>query len=76
MDDKIPDWWKKTWRSWMDLCPELDLTSPAIVAEVTARRNAHNNAQAALHAADNNHVGNTMDRWYDTGSTQWGYWAS
>ena len=42
--------------SWMDLCPELDLTSPAIVAEVTARRNAHNNAQAALHAADNNHV--------------------
>ena len=42
--------------SWLDLCPELDLTSPAIVAEVTARRNAHNNAQAALHAADNNHV--------------------
>ena len=42
--------------SWMDLCPELDLTSPAIVAEVTARRNARNNAQAALHAADNNHV--------------------
>ena len=42
--------------SWMDLCPELDLTSPAIEAEVTARRNAHNNAQAALHAADNNHV--------------------
>ena len=42
--------------AWMDLCPELDLTSPAIVAEVTARRNAHNNAQAALHAADNNHV--------------------
>ena len=42
--------------SWMDLCQELDLTSPAIVAEVTARRNAHNNAQAALFAADNNHV--------------------
>ena len=42
--------------SWMDLCPELDLTSPAIVAEVAARRNAHNNAQAALFAADNNHV--------------------
>ena len=42
--------------SWMDLCPELDLTSPATVAEVAARRNAHNNAQAALHAADNNHV--------------------
>ena len=42
--------------SWMDLCPELDLTSPAIVAEVTQRRNAHNNAQAALFAADNNHV--------------------
>ena len=42
--------------SWMDLCPKIDLTSPAIVAEVTARRNAHNNAQAALHAADNNHV--------------------
>ena len=42
--------------SWMDLCPELDLTSPAIVAEVAARRNAHNNAQAALFAADSNHV--------------------
>ena len=38
------------------LCPELDLTSPAIVAEVAQRRNAHNNAQAALFAADNNHV--------------------
>ena len=42
--------------SWMDLCPELDLTTPAIVAEVTQRRNAHNNAQAALLAADENHV--------------------
>ena len=47
---------KRLEEAWMDLCPELDLTSPAIVAEVTARRNAHNNAQAALHAADNNHV--------------------
>jgi len=42
--------------SWMDLCPELDLTSPAITAEVQARRAAHQNAQAALHQADENHV--------------------
>ena len=57
MDDKIPRLMEEELEeSWMDLCPELDLTSPAIVAEVTARRNAHNNAQAALHAADNNHV--------------------
>ena len=35
--------------SWMDLCPELDLASPAIVAEVQARR-------AALAAANDAHV--------------------
>ena len=35
--------------SWMDLCPELDLASPAIVAEVQARR-------AALAAANDVHV--------------------
>ena len=40
----------------MDLCPELDRTSPTVQAEVVARRNAHNNAQAALVAADNTHV--------------------
>ena len=56
MDDKIPDYGRRLEESWMDLCPELDLNSPAIVAEVAARRNAHNNAQAALFAADNNHV--------------------
>ena len=42
--------------SWMDLCPELDLTSPPIVAEVQARRAAHQQAQAALQAANDAHV--------------------
>ena len=42
--------------SWMGRCPELDLNSPAIQAEVVARRNAHNNAQAALRAANDQHV--------------------
>ena len=42
--------------SWMDLCPELDLLSPAIVAEVQARRAAHQNAQAAVQAADDQRV--------------------
>ena len=42
--------------SWMDLCPELDLLSPAIVAEVQARRAAHQNAQAAVQAADDRRV--------------------
>ena len=42
--------------SWMDLCPDLDLTSPPIVAEVQARRAAHQNAQAALLAANDQHV--------------------
>ena len=40
----------------MDLCPDLDLTSPATVAEVQARRAAHQNAQAALLAANDQHV--------------------
>ena len=39
-----------------DFCPELDLTSPAITAEVQARRAAHQNAQAALAAANDAHV--------------------
>ena len=42
--------------AWMDLCPELDLASPAIVAEVQARRAAHQTAQAALAAANDAHV--------------------
>ena len=42
--------------SWMDLCPELDLASPPIAAEVRARRVAHQNAQAALAAANDAHV--------------------
>ena len=42
--------------SWMDLCPELDFASPAIVAEVAARRAARQNAQAALLAANDAHV--------------------
>ena len=48
--------------SWMDLCPELDLNSLAIQAEVVARRNAHNNAQAALQAANDQHV---IEPWTD-----------
>ena len=40
----------------MDICPELGLTSPAILAEVAARRAAHQNAQDALAAANYAHV--------------------
>ena len=43
--------------SWMDLLPELDLMSPAIV-----QRQQHNAQQAALFAADNNHV---VEPWTD-----------
>ena len=32
--------------AWMDLLPELDLTTPVIQSEVTRQRNAHNQAQA------------------------------
>ena len=42
--------------SWMDLCPELDLNSPPIQAEVQARRQAHTTAQKALAAADEKYV--------------------
>ena len=42
--------------SWMDICPELDLNSPLVQNEVAARRVAHNNAHAALVAADDTHV--------------------
>ena len=44
------------------ICPELDLTSPAILAEVAARRAAHRNAQAALAAANDAHV---LQPWTD-----------
>ena len=48
--------------AWMDLLPELDLNSPAIQAEVLLRRNAHNNAQAAQAAADDQHM---IEPWTD-----------
>ena len=48
--------------SWMDLLAGLDLTSPAIQAEVVLQRQRHNAQQAALLAADNNHV---VEPWTD-----------
>ena len=42
--------------AWMDLCPELDLNSPPIQAEVQARRVALLLAQNALAAANDAHV--------------------
>ena len=48
--------------SWMDLCPKLDVKSPPVQAEVVARRNAHNNAQAALQAAGDTRV---IQPWMD-----------
>ena len=42
--------------TWMDLCPELDLNSPPIQAEVAARRVQHQQQQAALLAANDQHV--------------------
>ena len=42
--------------SWTGLCPEVDVNSLAIQAEVAARRAAHNNAQAALAAANDAYV--------------------
>ena len=46
----------------MDLLAELDLMSPAIQAEVVIQRQRHNAEQAALFAADNNHV---VEPWTD-----------
>ena len=48
--------------AWMDLLPELDLTTPVIQAEVTRQRNAHNQAQALQAAADDQHV---IEPWTD-----------
>ena len=42
--------------SWMDLCPELDLNSPPIQAEVAQRRVQHQQQQNALLAANDQHV--------------------
>ena len=42
--------------SWMDLCPELDLNSPPIQAEVAQRRLQHQQQQAALQVANDQHV--------------------
>ena len=48
--------------AWMDLLPELDLTTPVIQAEVTRQRNAHNQAQALQAAADDQDV---VEPWTD-----------
>ena len=48
--------------AWMDLLPELDLTTPVIQAEVTRQRNAHNTAQAAMAVADDQHM---IEPWTD-----------
>ena len=42
--------------SWMDLLPDLDLMSPAIQAEVALRRQQHHANQAAILAANDQHV--------------------
>ena len=48
--------------SWMDLLPDLDLMSPVVQAEVTIQRQAHNAQQAAMQAADDQHV---LEPWTD-----------
>ena len=42
--------------SWVDLCPELDLNSRPIQAEVAQRRPQHQQQQAALQLANDQHV--------------------
>ena len=42
--------------SWMDLCADLDLNSPPIQAEVAQRRLQHQQQQAALQLANDQHV--------------------
>ena len=46
----------------MDLLPDLDLMSPVVQAEVTIQRQAHNANQAALLAANDQHV---VEPWTD-----------
>ena len=42
--------------SWMHLLPELDLMSPVVQAEGALQRQQHNNNQAALATANDQHV--------------------
>ena len=45
------------WNGWQDFRSDwIDLTSPQVQGEVIARRTAHNNAKAALLAANDTHV--------------------
>ena len=60
MDDEISS--SRLAESWMDLLPDLDLNLSVVQAEMTFRRNAHNNAQAALQVADDQHV---IEPWTD-----------
>ena len=46
----------------MDLLPDLDLMSPVVQAEVTIQRQAHNANQAAMLAANDQHV---VEQWTD-----------
>ena len=48
--------------SWMNLLPDLDLMSPVVQAEVARQRTAHTNAQAAMLAADDQHM---VEPWTD-----------
>ena len=48
--------------SWMDLSPEIDLMSPVVQAEVKLQRQQHNANQAAMQAADDQHV---IEPWTD-----------
>ena len=48
--------------AWMDLLPELDLTTPVVQAEVLRQRNAHTAAQNAAAAADDQHM---IEPWAD-----------
>ena len=48
--------------AWMGLSPDLDSMSPVVQAEVARQRTAHNNAQAAMAAADDQHM---IEPWTD-----------
>ena len=76
MDDKIPDCGRRLEESWMDLCPATRSHFSCYCSRGDSKKKCSQQCTSCFTCSRQQPCDSTMDRWYDTSSTQWGYWAS
>ena len=73
MDDKISDWWKKIGRIMDGLMSRTWPHSACYCSRGQCKKTCTQQCTSCTFSGRQQSCCSTMDRWDDTGSTQWGY---